>query len=53
MRDRLIVFTTLVGDEGARTREKRTGYAAPRAATEMIYNNCFDAYSLNMRKVGF
>ena len=50
MRERYLGFTTLAGDERARTREKRAANLAPTRAIEMIRENYFDAYSLSMRK---
>jgi hypothetical protein len=50
MKERYLGYVTLFGDEGARTREKRAAEPAATQAIERILENCFDAYSLSMRK---
>ncbi len=50
MKGRYPACVTLFGGESARTREKRAADSAPTQAIERILENCFDAYSISMRK---
>ncbi len=50
MKGRYSGYVTLFGGECARTHEKRAADSAPTHAIERILENCFDAYSISMRK---